>query len=39
MGLPGARNDMWNWLHCPWTNCIILEDTNSVDFDFGGVLF
>jgi polyvinyl alcohol dehydrogenase (cytochrome) len=33
------ENDMWNF-SCsgrqPGPNCIILDDTNSVDFDFGG---
>jgi len=33
------ENDMWNFA-CnarePGPNCIILDDTNSVDFDFGG---
>lgn len=30
-------NDMWNFgCSADGPNCIILEDTNSVDFDFGG---
>ncbi|GJM13721.1 MAG: cytochrome CBB3 [Pseudohongiella sp.] len=30
-------NDMWNFsCSAAGPNCIILEDTNSVDFDFGG---
>ena len=31
------ENDMWNFgCSARGPNCIILEDTNSVDFDFGG---
>ena len=31
------ENDMWNFgCSAQGPNCIILEDTNSVDFDFGG---
>ena len=31
------ENDMWNFgCSTQGPNCIILEDTNSVDFDFGG---
>ena len=33
------ENDMWNFAcnaRQPGPNCIILDDTNSVDFDFGG---
>ena len=31
------KNDMWNFgCSARGPNCIILEDTNSVDFDFGG---
>ena len=31
------KNDMWNFgCSAQGPNCIILEDTNSVDFDFGG---
>ncbi len=31
------ENDMWNFgCSAGGPNCIILEDTNSVDFDFGG---
>ena len=30
-------NDMWNFgCSAGGPNCIILDDTNSVDFDFGG---